>query len=180
MKSKERGDNRKVILRFFADELFADISTRCTLAANAATAAGRNVQHDVSDVLDDGNRELMTNTVSRLLFECMSILYPFCKTPVRRCHRNGTDDNMAQDADAYEIELDFPYERSETEVQLLKHCVNSYIVYKCVAEWLAATLPDTGQWQTWEQKAQEARDELATALVLPLRPRRMRVRPHFY
>jgi len=171
---------RKVLLKYFTEELFADISTRCLLAANAATAAGKSVQHDVSDALDDGNRELIGNTVSRLLFECMNILYPFCKTPVRRCRRHGADDNTAQDVEAYEIELTFPYERSETEVQQLKRCMNDYIVYKCTAEWLALTLPDTGQWQTWEQKAQEARDELATALVLPLRPRKLRVKPHFY
>lgn len=171
---------KKVILRYFTEELFADISTRCTLAANAAGAAGLSIQHDAHDVLDDGNRELVMNIMSRLLFECMNILYPFCKTPVRTCRGNGADDNRAQDADAYEIELTFPYERSETEVQQLKRCMNDYIMYKCTAEWLALTLPDTGQWQTWEQKAQEVRDQLATVLVLPLRPRTLKVRPHFY
>lgn len=171
---------RKVILKYFAEELLADISTRCTLAANAAGATGRTIQHDALDVLDDGNREVIMNTVSRLLFECMNILYPFCKTPVRHCRGNGSDDNMSQDVDAYEIELTFPYERSETEVQQLKRCMNDYIVYKSTAEWLALTLPDTGQWQTWEQKAQEVRDELTTVLVLPLKPRTLRVRPYFY
>lgn len=166
---------RKVLLRYKTEELFADLSVRCGIAADAASLGGRDV-HNTRDVLDDGNREVLENTLSRLMYECTNILYPFCKTPVR----GGVRVNDIDETECYEVEMVFPYERSETEVEEMRRTLQEYVVLKCLAEWLALTLPDTGQWQTWETKAQETRDRLATVLVLPMRPRTLRVRPRFY
>jgi len=163
-------------LTFPTDELLADISMRCLLAANAAKGLGKEDACDTVDVLDDGNREVLVSLVSRLMYECVNLLYPFAKRPMV----NGSHVDRVDEVDAYAMELEFPHKRSETEVLHVRRCVHDYVVYKCLAEWLALTLPDTGQWQLWEQRAQDVREELATALVPPLRPRSLRIRPHFY
>lgn len=170
---------KRIELKFFTEELFADISTLCAQAADAVSADGRDTHH-AKDALDDGNREVIVNIITRLMYECMNILYPFCKEPVRSRRSEAGDSDRADGAEAYVVVLSFPYERSETEVQRMKSLVHGYITYKCTAEWLALTLPDTGQWQTWEQKAQDMREQLTMTLVLPLRPRTVRVRPRFY
>lgn len=170
---------KRIEMRFLTEELLADISAICSQAANAAGAGGRDTHH-ARDVLDDGNREVVVSIIKRLAYECMSILYPFCKEPVRSVRADGDDDNRADEAEAYVVALSFPYERSETEAQRMKTLAHGYMTYKCAAEWLALTLPDTGQWQALEQKAQDMREQLTMTLVLPLRPRTARVRPRFY
>lgn len=157
------------------ENLLADISALCGQAAAAAAAGGRDT-HRTEDVLDDGGRELVAGVMSRLMYESMAVLYPFCKRPVDRRGCDTADEGR----DAYVITLDFPYERSEAGIRRVRGCIHSYVVYKCVAEWLALTLPDTGQWQTWEQKAQDMHGQLTESLVLPLRPKSLRVRQHFY
>jgi len=166
---------KKIQLTFYTEELLSDISTYCMASADAVATGGRDV-HNTKDVLDDGNREVVQRIISRQLYECMHILYPFAKAPIRSCYY----DNDTKDVEAYVIELDFPYERNETDVRMLQENIQSYIVYKCLSEWLALTLPETGQWQMWESKAQEQREMITTALVLPLKPMAVRVRPQFY
>lgn len=170
---------KRIELNYITEELLVDISGRCWLAADAAETGGMKDVHNMRDVVDDGNREIILNIMSRVMYESMNILYPFCKTPIKTLRKTVSDDNRTEEAEVYVITLNFPYERSETEVQEMKRCIHDYVVYKCFAEWLALTMPES-QWQVWEQKAQEVRDRLTTVLVLPLRPRTVRVRPYFY
>lgn len=163
-------------LRLLTEELFADISTRCLLAAKAAKGMGKDGVADTADVLDDGNREVVRNIMSRLVAECVAMLHPFAKRHARRV----PIDDRVDEVDEYVVELSFPMERGETEMLHLLRCAHDYVVYKCLAEWLALTLPDTGQWQAWEQKAQDVREELAAALARPLRPGALHIRPRFY
>lgn len=163
-------------ITYKVESLYADISTICVQARRAAVTANDRDTHDVEDVLDDGNRELIMNTMSRLMYEAMNILYPFCKTPIEK---TCLEDEEGE-PEAYVVVLDFPYERSATEVEEVKACIHGYVTYKCAAEWLALTLPDTKQWEICEQRAQDIREQLTTALVLPMRPRIVRIKPRYY
>lgn len=158
------------------EELVCDISGKLSLVAQARRSADEEADtHAVEDILDDGNRELLENMVCRLVYEVMNLLYPFARTPVR----GGMVSDRAQETERYEISLSFPHERSETQVRELCATVHEYIVDKSVAEWLSLTLPDS-DWQIWEEKAQTLRERIAAILVSPLRPRTLRVRPHFF
>lgn len=169
---------KRVELKFITSELFADINARCNLAANAAenvSQAERDV-HDTRDVLEDGNRETIMGLMQSLVFECMNILYPFAKTPIRNVYH----DNRAHDEiEAFVIVLDFDHERSETEVLQLERLVHDYIVYKTFSEWLALTMPDS-QWQVWERKAQDAKTQITQVLSIPYRPKKLRITPRFF
>lgn len=155
------------------DDLLADIANRLLVTANSigkdADTAG------TKDALDDGNREIITGLVAKYVYECMNILFPYAKTPVRRCRCDG-----GNEADVYVIRLTFERERSETQVQELRRLIHDYIVYKCYAEWLEMTLPAANTYTIWEQKAEDTRERIAAVLVLPYEPRKLRVRPHWY
>lgn len=169
---------RDSVIRLHTEELVCDIAGKLALLAGAARGKDTDTEvdtHTVEDVLDDGNRELLENMVCRLVYEVMNLLYPFARTP----QRGGVVDNKAHGVERYEIWLSFPYERSETQVRELCATAHEYIVDKCVAEWLSLTWPDSN-WQEWEEKAQIQRERISAVLVVPLRPRRLRVTPHPY
>lgn len=157
------------------DELLAEIAGRLKLTADSA---GSNADlHNTTDVLDDGNREIVTGLIARYMYEVMNILHPFAKMPVRRMRRGRDGDD---EAEMYGILLVFGRERSETQIQQLERLVKDYIVYRCFAEWTEMTMPGTNTYTMWEQKAEETREQIAACLVLPYSPKRLRVRPHWY
>lgn len=162
-------------LTYYAEELLADISNRCSIAANAVKAGGKSVSSDAVDVLDAGKREMVLGIVERLVFECMNILYPYASCSIS----SKRHDDRPKEVDAYVVTLRFSHGRSETQVAELNRTVHDYVVYKCVAEWIALTMPDA-DWQTWETKAQELRGRIATLLAAPLHPRTLRIKPHLY
>jgi len=168
---------KRAEIKILTSEIFAEMNTRCTLAANAAQnlSQGECDVHDTRDIVDDGNRETILGIIARLAFECMNILYPFAKTPIKSVYH----DNSVQDVEAYVIVLDFDRERSETQVLYLDRLIHDYIVYKAFSEWLATTMPDS-QWQVWEQKALDARKDITQVLSIPYRTKRVRITPHFY
>lgn len=156
------------------DDLLADIANRLKLAAESA---GSDADlHNVTDVLDDGNREIVTGLIARYMYETMNILHPFARVPVRRCGRGRADD----DADVYSITLTFGHGRSETQIQQLERLIRDYVVYRCLAEWLEMTMPGANTYTVWEQKAEDAKEQIGTCLVLPYSQKQLRVRPHWY
>lgn len=156
------------------DDLLADIANRLKLAADSA--GGNADLHNATDVLDDGNREIVTGLIARYMYETMNILHPFAKTPVRRFRKEGGDD----DAEMYGICLVFEKARSETQVQQLERLIRDYVVYRCFAEWLEMTMPGANTYTMWEQKAEDVKEQIGNCLVLPYSPKQLRVRPHWY
>ena len=156
------------------DDLLVDIANRLLVTANSMDNDADT--HNTKDVLDEGNQEVIMGMVSRQMYECMNILFPYAKTPIRRC-RCGDGGN---EADVYIIRLTFERERSETQVQELRRLIHDYIVYKCYAEWLEMTLPAANTYTIWEQKAEDTRQRIASVLVLPYEPKNLRVRPYWY
>lgn len=156
------------------DELLSDVANR--LLVTADSIGGDAETHNTKDALDEGNRETVTGLVAKYVYECMNILFPYAKTPVRRC-RCGDDGN---EADVYVVRLTFERERSETQVQELRRLIHDYIVYKCYAEWLEMTLPAANTYTIWEQKAEDTRQRIASVLVLPYEPKKLRVKPYWY
>lgn len=163
---------KRVEIRLDVDELLTDITEWCQVAAGGAEAAGATVSADVRDVGSDGNRRLMEKRIGRLMAEATQVLYPFAKVPVRCCR--AEDDGC--EVEGYVVTLDFPYERSGTDVVLLRHAVRDYVVYSCVAGWLAVALPGSAQAAFWTGESGLAREALTEALVLPLRVKRVRVK----
>ena len=162
----------------YANDLYADIANRLTLTADSMEAQTEGADlHTAKDAMDDGNKDTIDNLVARHVFDCINLLYPYSKTPIKRCRHNRESEN---EAEAYVIHLTFEHPRSETSIQLLQRLIHDYIVYKCYAEWLAMTVPQAGTYTLWEEMAESVRGQIATALVLPYDARRLRIRPHWY
>ncbi|MCF0203266.1 MAG: hypothetical protein HUK08_07875 [Bacteroidaceae bacterium] len=168
-------------IKIYTEELLQEISDRLTVSAESNSIG--DIQRDtLRDITEDGNRDIITRLVHRLMFGVYDLLFPFAKEPIepQKFTELRGRDNIQRDVEAFIISLDFPFERSEISLKQLKENVHSYVVYKCVAEWMALAMPDNSQWQIWEQKANETRDIVVTSLVKPMRPKRLKVKPHYY
>lgn len=163
-------------LRLNNEDMLAEIANRLTVTADSMEAQAPADLHNTKDVLDDGNMDIIQRLITRFVGECVDILYPFTKTPLSIIRGNANPDVI----DEYVILLSFNDMRSETQVQNLKNLIYNYVVYRCYAEWLAMTMPHSRQYQLWEEKAQEVRENIVTALAMSYSPRRLRIKPHFY
>lgn len=162
----------------YANDLYADIANRLTLTADSMEAQTEGADlHTAKDAMDDGNKDTIDNLVARHVFDCINLLYPYSKTPIKRCRHNRESEN---EAEAYVIHLTFEHPRSETSIQLLQRLIHDYIVYKCYAEWLEMTLPAANTYTIWEKKAEDTRQRIASVLVLPYESKKLRVRPYWY
>lgn len=159
-----------------ADIIMADTANRLALVADSIPADGSQNTHHTKDILDEGNADIAKGLVKRFVFECMDLLYPYTKTPMRRIRRSDSNEDIC----AYVIHLTFERPRSETSLQRLARLVHDYVVYKCMSEWLDMTEHASKAAGTWVDKADEVREQIATTLALPYNPKTLRVKPRWY
>lgn len=161
-----------------ADRLLDEVSNRLSLMAESVEAQSQGATFKATkDVLNEGNREILQGILMRHIYDSVNVLYPYCKTPARRRHVADEQDEVCG---IYTLTLVYDDELSETSISQLREAIKAYVVYKCQSEWLAMTMPNTQMYVLWEQKAQEAREQIATTLVQPYHPKRLKVTPRFY
>jgi|GEM_PF-6718112 hypothetical protein len=154
--------NKDVTLVYDVDELVTDISQQCLLIGKAIERQGRDA-HDVKDIEDDNNREIMLNLVSRYFYDAVNMLSPYSKVPIKDKSVIG---NEPDDADKYTMILQFHAERSQTTILHLRRLIHDYIVNNCVYKWVSKTTPDYPM-NIYLQEITDTRDAISSALVAP-------------
>ena len=172
---RRRSPDIEIILE--TDDMLVEIANRLTVIADSIEAQNPADLHNTKDVLDDSNREIVQNIITGYVHECMDILFPFVKTPVRKCCKKT---EYPDEIDKYVIVLSFNVMRSDTQIHHLQRLIRSYIVYKSCAEWLEMTLPKENIHQICENKSQIIRQQIVTALAVPFNASRIRIKPHWY
>lgn len=154
--------NKDVTLVYDVDELVTDISQQCLLIGKAIERQGRDA-HDVKDIEDDNNREIMLNLVSRYFYDAVNMLSPYSKVPIKD---NSVLDNEPDNADRYTMILQFHSERSQTTILHLRRLIHDYIVDNCVYEWVSKTAPDYPM-NIYLQGITDTREAISSALAAP-------------
>lgn len=144
------------------DELVTDISQQCLLIGKAIERQGRDA-HDVKDIEDDNNREIMLNLVSRYFYDAVNMLSPYSKVPIKD---NSVIGNEPDDADKYTMILQFHAERSQTTILHLRRLIHDYIVNNCVYKWVSKTAPDYPM-NIYLQDITDTQDAINNALAAP-------------
>lgn len=158
------------------EDLLADINGKVTMLAAGQREAGQATDtHNAEDTDDDGNREILLGMIGRLVYETANMLFPWT-----HCQVASEYDNKPCETSHYRLLLRMGgHERGGTQMAELTATVHEYIVDKCVAEWLSLTLPNA-DWSVWESKASDLRERIVGVIALPIRPRELRVKPHFF
>lgn len=126
-----------------------------------------HLKHQVFDVAQEGNEDLVTRVLNLAHAECVESLYPYTKTP---CIQDDKLDDKLAVPERYEIELALPKQFSRTTVLLLKELIHDYFVCRVLVEWLGITYP-AGQ-SLWKERLELLMARMKRALLGRRKPLR--------
>lgn len=168
---QKRGKSLKATLAFRREELLYDVENYSFVEADIMKAGDEHLRHQVFDIAQDGNEDLVTRMFNLAHAECVEALYPFTSTELE----DGTElDDGLVEHEEYKIELTLPADFSRSTVVLLKELVHKYFVVRVLAEWMAMTNP--GSTAGWREKLEELAGQMKGALAS--RRARVRIRLH--
>ena len=165
-KKNINGAKSKMWLVFHRDDLLYDIETYAFVEGDVLPPEFHGA-HQISDIAQEGNEDMVTRMFNLAHAECMEALYPYTKA---ECHPHGILENTLETPKSYYISLDLPEGFSRTTVGLIKELVHNYFVVKVISEWIGMLYPDMRPY--WERRLEEIKNRLKTATI----PRRNRLR----
>ena len=165
------GKSLKATLVFKRGELLYDVENYSFVEADIMKADNEHLRHQVFDVGEDGNVDLVTRMFNLAHAECVEDLYPFTKA---ECEDGMELDDGLVEHEEYKIELTLPADFSHSTVVLLKELVHKYFVVRVLAEWMGITNP--GSTAGWQAKLEELERQMKSALAC--RRNRVRIRLH--
>lgn len=148
----------KVPFTFLREQLLYQISNRAYVESSVMPDGPAKRQ--VADIIQDGNIDIVNETMEMAVNECKEILYPFTKTEISgdKC------DNEPKAPDSYTIEANFPETFSQTTIDLLADQLNSYIVCRVLSDWLSKTYPESVP--KWDEKIERLKAGIRTTLSI--------------
>lgn len=162
----------KTRLVFHRSELLYDIETY-TFVEGDIMPPDFHGTHQVFDIAQEGNEDMVTRMFNLAHAECVEALYPFTKEP---CVTDETLDNALEAPEQYEIELTLPASFSRTTVVLLKELIHNYFVVRVICEWVGMIYPDSRHY--WEARLEDIKNRMKTAVMF--RRKRMRIKQSMF
>ena len=160
--SKKTEDEAKynVTLEFKRSEILYDIENYAYVEADIMKTEDEHDKHQLFDVGQDGNVDLVTRVLSLAHRECVEMLYPYTKSePV-----DGTVlDDTLESPEVYIVEMSLPGQFSHTTVKLLKQLIHKYIVCRVMSEWVGITKPTSAEY--WFGLLEQTKERIKTALM---------------
>lgn len=169
--SSERGPGQEKnivnTLVFLREELLYDIENYTFVSGDIMPVEDEHLKHQVFDVAQEGNEDLVTRVLNLAHAECVESLYSYTKTP---CIQDDKLDDKLVVPEEYEIELALPKQFSRTTVLLLKELIHDYFVCRVLVEWLGITYP-AGQ-SLWKERLELLMARMKRALLGRRKPLR--------
>lgn len=156
--------NRLVFLR---KELIYDIENYAFVAGDILPEDAEHIRHQLIDVAQEGNVDLVTRILNLAHAECVESLYPYAKKP---CGEGDVYDDKLAEPERYEIELELPEQFSRTSVDLLKELIHDYFVVRVLGQWTGVVNP-AGQ-AYWKMCLEEITERMRRVLMNRRKPLR--------
>lgn len=176
-----RNGTKTVVLTFLRNELLNDLDQygfvegdvmRVGDPKNEAEEHLRHGKHQVQDITQDGNIDLVTRWLNLKLAWCREALFPYTKSPVMD---NVTLDDVLREPNTYTIAMTVPDDFSETTVTYLEELIHNLLVWWVLYYWFSITKPEGAE--KWLTSAKGAEEDIKGALARrcgrtrrPLRP----------
>lgn len=154
-------------LLFRRDELLLDIENYAFVTADIMPTEDAHRKHQVFDIAQDGNEDLVTRILNLAYTECLEFLYPYTKTP---CRQGDSHDDELIVPQSYEFALALPEDFSHTTALLLKELIHDYFVCRVLTEWLGITNPEV--YTYWRARLEGIVDRIKRALLSRRKPLR--------
>jgi len=173
---------KTVVLTFLRSELLNDLDQygfvegdvmRIGDPKSEADEYLQHGKHQVQDITQDGNVDLVTRWLNLKLSWCKEKgLYPFTKNPVMD---NVTLDDILDDPETYSIVMTVPSDFSSTTAEWLEELIHNLLVWYVLFRWLSITKPEGAA--KWKDAVDDAEEQIKGALARVCGRRRRPVRP---
>jgi hypothetical protein len=151
---------KEVALVLHRKELLHDIEQYAYVEADTMPTDDEHAKHQLFDINQDGNSELIARTLNIAYNECVEMLYPYTKQEV-------WDDIMIDNAhcapSAYNINMLVPDAFSGTTIALLQSLIHRYMVARVMYEWCGIVKPTSMEY--WVSLATQAKEQARSALM---------------
>lgn len=154
------------------EALLYDIANYAFVEGDIMATDNLHAQHQTQDIIAKGNIERVNRVLSLSHAECIEMLYPYSKKPLRSDYYL---DNSDLAPDYYEIEVKFPKGFSSTTADLLVRLVHEYMVCRVVADWMSITNPSS--YETWQRKVEDSGNKIRNSLTNRRAPILRKLRP---
>ena len=157
---RNKESTKEIDIIFFRKELLYDIEQYAYVEADTIVTDDEHQKHQMFDIAQSGNEDLVNRTMCLAHSECVEWLYPYTKQEV-------SDDSMSCNApcapQVYPIHLVVPDSFSATTMGLLKNLIHRYIVARVMWEWCGIVKPEKVEY--WLGIATQAKEQAKSALM---------------
>lgn len=169
---RARLPTKTVMLIFEREQLLYDISNYAFVEGDIVPTEDEHVRHQVIDVTQEGNVDIVTRILDLAHTEVIEFLYPYTKEKVVD---GEVLIDVLEETEAYSIELRVPDGFSRTTAVHLRELVHEYIVCRVLFEWLSITnIMNPRSREIWQEKVESAKTKIRSALLW--RGKRIRLR----
>lgn len=158
--NKTTPPTKEVAITLYRKELLYDIESYAYVEADTMATEDEHQKHQLFDIAQSGNEELITRTMNLAYTECVEWLYPFTK-------REVYDESMLCNApcapQVYNVNMVIPDGFSATTIGLLKNLIHRYIVARVMWEWCGIVKPEKVEY--WLSLATQAKEQAKTSLM---------------
>lgn len=164
--------SKTIAMTFLRQEILDDIRQYAFVAGDVMAEENLHARHQVMDILEDGNIEIVTRVMSLALAQCREFLYPYSKLEV--VDRSEFDDYYDEPCE-YVMELKVEEDFSETSADYLVKLIHKFVVYMILIEWYTIANPEavpgiTALAQSAEEKIKAAGNRRLRRVRRPLTP----------
>ena len=145
-------------LRFERQELLDDIKGFAYIEGDTMKTEDEHAKHQVYDVCEKGNVELVTRNLNTNFAKCVELCYPYAKREIKP--RTARTNEL--EADDYVMKLNLPATFSETTVTLLENTIHDLLVARVMEMWMGLTKPESEA--RWKEEAEKTEPEIKRAL----------------
>lgn len=149
-----------ITLEFKRSELLYDIESYAYVEGDVMPKENTHQLHQVLDIAQGGNDDLVSRTLNLAHRECVELLYPYTKSePVD----GATLDDVLTTPNVYTIALSLPTEFSCTSLRLIKQLIHRYMVCKVLWEWMGIVKKDSAEY--WLAQMEDAKQRIKSSLM---------------
>jgi hypothetical protein len=172
---ENRDRTKTVVLTFLRSELLNDLDQYGYVEGDVMKADADHLKHgrhQVQDITQDGNVDIVTRKLNLKVAWCLEALFPYTKNPVMD---NVTLDDILDNPDVYTIAMTVPADFSDTTAKWLEELIHNLLVWWVLYYWLSITKPDAAD--KWLALAKDGEDELNKTKSRLCGRRRRPIRP---
>lgn len=171
----KKAQSKSVVLAFLREELLYDIAEYGFVEGDVMPVKDEHERHQVIDIAEDGNVNLVTRILNLAHSEVVELLYPYTKEEIEDGERL---DDVLEEPEEYQIEMAVPETVSRKSLLHLRNLIHEYMVSRVLHEWMGRTNSINPHSKlSWEERVEAIREKIRRTLKWRLKPIRLSMHP---